>query len=89
MPITSLTCTSRQARTQAPQAMHSYCRPLRMSMPVGQTCTQMVQSMQSPSSSGANFGSGATSARSPSQVIVPWAWAAWVAADGWRPARNT
>ena len=43
---------------QAPQAMHSYCRPLRMSMPVGQTCTQIVQSMQSPSSSGANFGSG-------------------------------
>ncbi len=44
---------------QAPQAMHSYCRPLRMSMPVGQTCTQIVQSMQSPSSSWANFGSGA------------------------------
>ena len=28
--------------------MHSYCRPLRMSMPVGQTCTQMLQSTQSP-----------------------------------------
>ena len=32
----------------AAQPMHSYCRPLRMSMPVGQTCTQMLQSMQSP-----------------------------------------
>ena len=32
----------------AAQVMHSYCRPLRMSMPVGQTCTHMPQSMQSP-----------------------------------------
>src|SRR3546814_7438172 len=54
--------TSSQASMQAPQAMHSYCRPLRMSMPTGQTCTHMVQSMQSPSSSNANFGSGCASA---------------------------
>ena len=33
----------------AAQPMHSYCRPLRMSMPVGQTCTQMPQSTQWPS----------------------------------------
>ena len=33
---------------QAAQLMHSYCRPLRMSMPVGQTCTHRPQSMQSP-----------------------------------------
>ena len=33
---------------QAAQPMHSFCRPLRMSMPVGQTCTHSVQSMQSP-----------------------------------------
>ena len=32
----------------AAQPMHSYCRPWRMSMPVGQTCTQMLQSTQSP-----------------------------------------
>jgi len=32
----------------AAQPMHSYCSPLRMSMPVGHTCTQMLQSMQSP-----------------------------------------
>ena len=32
----------------AAQPMHSYCRPLRMSMPVGHTCTQMPQSTQSP-----------------------------------------
>ena len=32
----------------AAQAMHSICRPLRMSMPVGHTCTHSVQSMQSP-----------------------------------------
>ena len=29
--------------------MHSYCRPLRMSMPVGQTVTHWPQSTQSPS----------------------------------------
>jgi hypothetical protein len=34
---------------QAAQPMHSFCSPLRMSMPVGQTCTHRVQSMQSPS----------------------------------------
>ena len=73
---------------QAPQAMHSYCRPLRMSMPVGQTCTHRVQSMQSPSSSGANFGSGAASVP-PSKVIVPCACACCAAALGWRLARNT
>ena len=28
--------------------MHSYCSPLRMSMPVGHTCTHSEQSMQSP-----------------------------------------
>jgi hypothetical protein len=42
--------TSSQASMQAPHAMHSYCRPLRMSMPVGQTFTEMVQSMLSPTS---------------------------------------
>jgi len=31
-----------------PQPMHSYCMPSRMSMPTGQTCTHIVQSMQSP-----------------------------------------
>ena len=40
--------TSSQASMHAAQAMHSYCRPLRMSMPVGHTCTHSVQSMQSP-----------------------------------------
>ncbi len=40
--------TESQASMQAAQAMHSYCRPSRMSMPVGQTCTHSVQSMQSP-----------------------------------------
>ncbi|CFT95252.1 Uncharacterised protein [Bordetella pertussis] len=33
---------------QAPQPMHMYCRPSRMSMPVGQTCTHRLQSTQSP-----------------------------------------
>src|SRR5664279_1383984 len=33
---------------QAAQPMHSYCRPFRMSMPVGQTWTQSVQSMHCP-----------------------------------------
>ena len=33
---------------QAAQPMHSYCSPSRMSMPVGHTCTQIPQSMQSP-----------------------------------------
>src|SRR3546814_3350225 len=41
---------------QAPQAMHSYCRPLRISMPVGHTCTQIVQSMQSPRSRDSGLG---------------------------------
>ena len=46
----SPSCPSRssQASMQAAQPMHSYCRPLRMSMPVGHTCTHSVQSMQSP-----------------------------------------
>ena len=46
----SSSCPSRSSQTsmQAAQPMHSYCRPLRMSMPVGQTCTHSVQSMQSP-----------------------------------------
>ena len=38
-----------QTSMQAAQPMHSYCRPLRMSMPVGQTWTQRPQSTQSPS----------------------------------------
>ena len=38
-----------QASMQAAQAMHSYCSPSRISMPVGHTCTQSWQSMQSPS----------------------------------------
>ena len=33
---------------QAAHPMHSYCWPFLMSMPVGQTCTHSVQSMQSP-----------------------------------------
>ena len=33
---------------QAAQLMHSYCSPLRMSIPVGQTCTHSVQLTQSP-----------------------------------------
>jgi hypothetical protein len=41
--------TSSQASMQAVQAMHWYCRPLRISMPVGQAWTQRVQSTQSPS----------------------------------------
>jgi hypothetical protein len=72
--------TSSHASTQAPQAMHSYCRPLRMSMPTGQTCTQIVQSMQSPSSSGANFGSGSATSRS--KVMVLFACTRLSAADG-------
>jgi len=40
---------SSQASMQAAQPMHWYCRPSRMSMPVGHTCTHMVQLMQSPS----------------------------------------
>ena len=35
---------------QLAQPMHSSCVPLRMSMPVGQTCTQRMQSTQSPTS---------------------------------------
>ena len=42
-------------------------------MPVGQTCTQIVQSMQSPNSSGWNPGSG--SAAPASKVMVPRDWA--------------
>ena len=37
-----------QASTQAAQPMHSYCRPLRMSMPVGHTSTHMLQDTQAP-----------------------------------------
>ena len=33
---------------QSAQVMHSICWPLRMSMPIGQTLTQAMQSMQSP-----------------------------------------
>ena len=73
---------------QAPQAMHSYCRPLRMSMPVGQTCTHSVQSMQSPSCSGVNAGSGSAFVRQ-SKVMVPWAWACAPAAVGCWLVRNT
>ncbi|CSI48093.1 Uncharacterised protein [Vibrio cholerae] len=37
-----------QASIHAPQLMHSYCKPSRISIPVGQTCTQRSQSIQSP-----------------------------------------
>jgi hypothetical protein len=36
---------------QRVQAMQSSCSPLRMSMPVGHTTTQRLQSMQSPAPS--------------------------------------
>jgi len=85
-PIFSMTPS--QASTHAPQAMHSYCRPLRMSMPVGQTCTQIVQSMQSPNASGANDGSGCASAAG-SKVIVPRACRRLSAAVGCCAARKT
>ncbi len=59
-----------------------------MSMPTGQTCTQIVQSMQSPSCSGGNFGSGSDSLPA-SKVMVPRACSRASAALGWRLARNT
>ena len=39
---------SSQASMHAVQARHSICTPLRMSMPVGHTTTQRLQSTQSP-----------------------------------------
>ena len=43
-------CPSRRCRRRctAPQVMQASCWPLRMSMPIGQTLTQAMQSMQSP-----------------------------------------
>ena len=41
-----LAITSSQASMHRPQAMQAACSPLRMSIPVGQTCTHSVQSMQ-------------------------------------------
>ena len=43
-----MSITSSQTSTHEAQPMHSYCRPLRMSMPVGQTCTHSPQSTHSP-----------------------------------------
>jgi len=37
-----------QASMHSPHEMHLYCRPSRMSMPTGQTCTHRPQSTQSP-----------------------------------------
>jgi hypothetical protein len=39
---------SLQASMHKPQVMQASCWPLRMSMPIGQTFTQAMQSMQSP-----------------------------------------
>ncbi len=46
--VPTLSMISSQASMQVAQPMHSICRPLRMSMPVGQTWTQRRQSTQSP-----------------------------------------
>jgi hypothetical protein len=43
------TIISLQASMHSPQLMHSSCTPSRMSTPVGQACTQALQSMQAPS----------------------------------------
>jgi hypothetical protein len=37
-----------QASMHSAQVMHSSCWPSRMSMPIGQTATQALQSTQSP-----------------------------------------
>ena len=44
----SLSITASQASMHWAQPMHSICRPLRMSMPVGHTVTHAPQSTQSP-----------------------------------------
>ncbi len=46
-----LSITWSQPSMHAAQPMHSYCSPLRMSMPVGHTCTQTPQSTHAPSPS--------------------------------------
>ena len=46
-----LAITSSQASMQRPQVMQPICDPSRMSTPVGQTATQALQSMQSPTRS--------------------------------------
>ena len=50
---------------QAAQAMHSYCSPSRMSMPVGQTATQRLHSTQSPNACSSGVGVAAAAPGDP------------------------
>ncbi|MNL48755.1 hypothetical protein D3C87_1716340 [compost metagenome] len=77
----TLPITWSQASTQRMHEMHSYWRPLRMSMPVGHTSTHRLQLTQSPAVRSSflrkncrgspRFTSKVTTSESGS-VMIPW-----------------